>query len=268
MWIQDVWPDSVYAYGFKQSKALELFLNLFVKFVYKYTSNFAISCKGFEIKIRSYLLKDKPIFYAPNWADELNENLEKFSFSNDDKKHLTFAGNIGTVQNLDNLITAFGTLPNEILQNVQLNIIGDGSYLNKLKAIVDKYQYKNIVFWGRKPREEMFKYFKASDFLIVSLINKPIFSLTVPAKTQTYIAANKPILGIVNGEAATIINENNLGFCAQPENLTQIQAIIIKAINISDDEVQQFTKNSEILTNTVFDKSIIINKLLKLLIRK
>lgn len=268
LWIQDIWPDSVYAYGFKKSRLLELFLDSFVKFVYKYTSSFAISCKGFESKIRPYLLKDKPIVYAPNWADELNQDLEKFSFSNDDKKHLTFAGNVGTVQNLDNIIAAFGTLPNEVLQNVQLNIIGDGSYLDTLKEIVNKHEYKSIVFWGRKPRNEMFKYFEASDFLIVSLINKPIFSLTVPAKTQTYIAAHKPILGIVNGEAAAIINENNLGFCAQPEDLKQIQAIIVKAINTTDQEVEQFTKNSEVLTNTVFDKSTIINTLYELLIGK
>ena len=38
----------------------------------------------------------------------------------------------------------------------------------------------------------MAKFYKASDFLIVSLIDKPIFSVTVPAKTITYIAAKKP----------------------------------------------------------------------------
>ena len=53
--------------------------------------------------------------------------------SSEQKIHFTFAGNIGTVQNLDNLIDAFGKLEDKYLNKVQLNIIGDGSYLENLK---------------------------------------------------------------------------------------------------------------------------------------
>ena len=34
-WVQDIWPDSVYAYGFKKSKALDIPLNYFVKYIYR-----------------------------------------------------------------------------------------------------------------------------------------------------------------------------------------------------------------------------------------
>ena len=63
----------------------------------------------------------------------------------------------------------------------------------------------------------MSKYYKASSFLIISLINEPIFSLTVPAKLQTYISAKKPILAIINGETSDIVVENNLGISVDPE---------------------------------------------------
>ena len=48
LWVQDIWPDSVYAFGFKKTKILEFLLNNFVKYIYKYSSNFAITSKGFE----------------------------------------------------------------------------------------------------------------------------------------------------------------------------------------------------------------------------
>ena len=32
LWIHDVWPDSVYAYGFKKTKLLSFILENFVKF--------------------------------------------------------------------------------------------------------------------------------------------------------------------------------------------------------------------------------------------
>lgn len=267
LWIQDIWPDSVYAYGFKKTKILELFLNSFVKYVYKNTSNFAISAKGFEKKVLPYINVKKEIVYAPNWADYLNKDLEKFSFSNDTKIHFTFAGNIGMVQNLNNVIEAFGRLEYEFLNKAQLNIIGDGSHLEELKSTVDENDFKNIIFWGRKPSEEIYKYLEASDFLIVSLIDKEIFSLTVPAKTQTYIATAKPIIAIINGEAAEIIKENELGLVCKPDNIEEIKSTFTVAINSNNEEKNNYMKNSEFLTNTVFKKEIIIDNLLELLKR-
>lgn len=268
LWVQDVWPDSVYAYGFKKTKFLEYMLNGFVKFVYKNSSNFAISAKGFENKIKLYLDDTKEIRYLPNWADEFNEELEPFVFSDEKKVHFTFAGNIGKVQNLDNILLAYGNLADDLIEKSQINIIGDGSHLENLKKLVIDKNFKSILFWGRKPREDMYKYFKASDFLIVSLIDKPIFSLTVPAKTQTYIAANKAIFAVIKGEAADIIKDNNLGFCAEPNSIKDIQKIFIKAINANKEEIERFTKNGAKLTHTIFDKEKIISSLLDLLIGK
>ena len=267
LWIQDVWPDSVYAYGFKKTKFLSFILDAFVKFVYRNSSDFAVSGKGFVDKVKLYIDNNQEIKYLPNWADELDKSLSPFEFSKEKKTHLTFAGNIGKVQNLDNIIKAFGSLPPEYMQNAQLNIIGDGSNAVALQDLVNENTFQNIVFWGRKPREEMYKYFSASDFLIVSLVDEPIFSLTVPAKVQTYIAANRPILAIVNGDAADIIKENNLGYCAKPSDIAEIQDVFIKSIETDENNMQEFTKNCETLTNTTFNKEHIVNSLLNLLIK-
>ena len=266
LWVQDVWPDSVYAYGFKKSFILEKFLNGLVKFVYKHTSNFAISAKGFESKIIPYLDERKEIKYLPNWADDFDKALEPFIFSDDKKIHFTFAGNVGKVQNLDNILLAYNQLNYKYKSKSQINIIGDGSHLEELKKIVDEKNIINIVFWGRKPRNEMYKYFKASDFLIVSLIDKPIFSLTVPAKTQTYIAAGKPLFGVIKGEAVDIIKKNNLGYCAKPNDVKDIHDTFIKAIDCDIEKLEEFTKNGEYLTNTIFNKNKTIDELLDLMI--
>ena len=266
LWVQDVWPDSVYAYGFKKTKILSSILDSFVRFVYRNSSNFAVSGKGFIPKVQKYSTK-QDIGYLPNWADEFDTNLTEFSFSDEEKIHFTFAGNIGKVQNLENVIQAFGSLKKEYIQKMQLNIIGDGSNLEELKSLVSQNSYKNIVFWGRQPRNEMYKYFQASDFLIVSLVDKPIFSLTVPAKVQTYIAAKKPILAIVNGDAAQLIEENHLGYSAHPNNIEEIKMIFQKSLNSNSNTIEAFTKNCEQLTSTTFNKNKIIDSLLVLMKR-
>ena len=266
IWVQDIWPDSVYAYGFKKTKVLSFFLNSFVKFIYRNSTNFAISGKGFLQKVELYLDEDKEIKYLPNWADDIEVTTTKFSFSDDKKVHFTFAGNVGSVQNLENVINAFALLDESLLMKAQLNIIGDGSYLDTLTELVENKGIKNVVFWGRQPRNDMYKYFKASDFLIVSLIDKPIFSLTVTAKTQTYIAMEKPIIAILKGDAATIIDENKLGFSVSPDDLDAIKNIFVKSITLSKNERETLSKNAKKLTQTLFNKDKIIDDLLHLLV--
>ena len=268
LWVQDVWPDSVYAYGFKKRELLVKMLDGFVRFVYKHTTSIAVSGEGFIKRVKPYVEENKTVEYLPNWADDLDETLEPVKLSQESKIHFTFAGNIGKVQNLDNVLKAFASLPQKHLQKAQLNIIGDGSFLDALKKQVEDNDYKNIVFWGRKPRKEMNAYFQASDFLIVSLIDKPIFSLTVPAKVQTYIAAKKPILTIVSGDAARIIENNNLGFSANPSDIEAIQNIFMQAIQTTEDERKEFSGNCEFLTENEFNKEKIIDKMLKLLTDK
>ena len=80
--VQDVWPESVYAYGFKKTKILSIFLNTFVKFMHNNISSIAISSKGFKTKLEPYTKKNLKFLYAPNWADDLNMKLDPISFSN------------------------------------------------------------------------------------------------------------------------------------------------------------------------------------------
>ncbi len=266
-WVQDVWPDNVYAYGFKRTKILSMILDMFVKFMYQNIDAIAVSGKGFESILTPYVRKDLIFHYLPNWADDLNLNLEPAKIGNTEGvTHFTFAGNIGKMQNLENIINAFCLLTNEYQEKSQLNIIGDGSNLDHLKLLSNNNS--NIVFHGKKPRSDMASYYKASDFLIISLIDEPIFSVTVPAKTQTYIAAKKPILAIINGDTANIIKDNNIGLCANPSKIEMIVDMFQQCIDMGQTERQNFTNENDRLLATIFNQEKTIDKLLKLVIRK
>ena len=266
-WVQDVWPDSVYAYGFKQTKMLSTVLDIFVRFMHRNIDAIAVSGKGFESKLAPYIEKDLIFHYLPNWADDLDNNLTlKNLGKSKEATHFTFAGNIGKVQNLENIINAFCFLSNEYQEKSQLNIIGDGSNLDNLKLLTNNNP--NIVFHGKKPRSDMASYYKASDFLIISLIDKPIFSVTVPAKTQTYIATKKPILAIINGDTASIIQDNNLGLYADPSKIDAISTLFQRCVDMSQIERKKFTDENDRLLATIFNKEKTIDRLLKLVTNK
>ena len=264
LWVQDIWPDSVYAYGFKKTKILSFFLNKLVKFVYQNITAIAISGKGFELKLKEYVKDDLKFHYLPNWADDLNMDIEAVEFSKDDRVQFTFAGNIGKVQNLENIIKAFCLISERSKEKAQLNIIGEGSNLKYLKELAKKNQHVN--FHGQKRRENMSKYYKGSDFLIVSLIDEPIFSVTVPAKTQTYIAAKKPILAIINGDTADIVRDNNLVLCVNPININSIVDAFEQCIDMSQEEKNNFVENSDKLLKTTFNKDLIISRITRILV--
>jgi len=265
LWVQDLWPDSVYAFGFKKTKTLSIILNSFVKYIFHSVDNIAISSKGFESKLSPFVKKGNVFHYIPNWADDLNVDHELFKLSEDDKVHLTFAGNIGKVQNLENIINSFISLPSSYQKRAQLNIIGDGSNLSLLKDLSNNNQA--IIFFGKIPRQKIAKYLLASDFLILSLASDSIFSVTVPSKMQTYIAAKKPIIGIIKGDSANIIKDNNLGITADPEDIGLIAEAFKRCIDMSGYEKKSFIKNNEELLKFKFNQHVIINKLTKIVIK-
>jgi len=264
IWIQDIWPDSVYASGIKRTILREAILKKYVSFVYSNTDSIAVSSRGFINKITPYLEKSKPIDYLPNWADKLNINTESIVLSKDKKIHLTFAGNIGRVQNLKKVIYAFSELTRKYLSKAQLNIIGDGSEVKNLQEFVNINNIKDVVFHGKIARRDIGGYLYASDYLIISLINHPIYSATVPSKLQTYIAARKPIIAIINGETSEIVREYSLGYCADPDDVESIKDVFERAIENS--APFEFTRHNDYLTNSVFDKETIVDSLLSSLL--
>ena len=263
LWVQDIWPDSIYAYGFKENRINSFFLNIFVKFIYSNVTKFGISGKGFASKLKYFSRSKEDFYYLPNWADPIDASQKSVSLSIEKKVQFTFAGNIGKVQNLENIINAFISLKDEYQRRSQLNIIGDGSNLENLKDI--SIRNKNIIYHGKIQRDKMSGYYSSSDFLIVSLIDKPIFQVTVPAKIQTYIANKKPILGVIKGDSADLISQNKLGLCVDPANIDLIREALEKCINMTEKDKLNFTKNSENLLNGLFNKNKIMREVTNIL---
>ena len=67
---------------------------------------------------------------------------------------------------------------------------------------------------GRFPVERMPSFFSGADALLVSLKAEPIFALTIPGKVQSYLAAGRPILGMLDGEGARVLEESGAGLVA------------------------------------------------------
>jgi len=257
IWSFDLWPATVYAYGFKKTRILSWFLDSFVKWIYKNCDNIIVSSQGFVPELKKYVL-DKPVYFAPNWPQISNINSKKSSIILPlDTFHFTFTGNVGKVQNLENVIIGFR---NASIKNAQLNIFGDGSNLGLLKKLVAQENIENVVFHGRIPLSEIADIMDQSDVLVISLIPDAVMELTLPLKFQTYLTASKPIFGIMLGEVNRLITNYHIGEVASPESIEEISDGF-KKFAISPVINEEITKKCQILLNSIYDR----NKIIKLI---
>ena len=124
----------------------------------------------------------------------------------------------------------------------------------------NQLKLRNLVFHGRISLDQVARKYAESDGLIVTLSDNPVLSMSFPGKIQTYMAAGKPIIGAVNGEAAEIIKEADCGFCANAEDVDGL-VDCIKQFMVSDKI--SLGKNARRYYEENFQKEDFINALSK-----
>lgn len=96
---------------------------------------------------------------------------------------------------------------------------------------------KNVVFYGRRPIEEMPEFYAKADAMLITLAADPVLSLTLPGKVQSYMAVGKPIIGAIDGETKTVIEEAQCGFCGRAEDVGELVKNIRRFISDNTDSV-------------------------------
>jgi glycosyltransferase involved in cell wall biosynthesis len=101
--------------------------------------------------------------------------------------------------------------------------------------------------------------------LLVSLKRDPVFSMTIPGKVQSYLMAGIPLVGMLDGEGATVIKAANAGLtCAAGDGVGLAQAIL-EIATMSPNERCQLGKNGRHYAQKEFGRAELMNRLEALL---
>lgn len=259
----DIWPESVKVYIKNENNLLYKITDRISKSIYSSSDLIVCSSKSFI----SYFIdihkidKDK-LTYLPQFGDDELLNYDLYKKRNKIIE-LYFLGNVGKEQNLDNVISSIKNI-----DNVRLNIVGSGSNLEKLKKIVENNSKlrEKVIFYGRKPKSKMIEYYKLADACIISLREKNRIGLTLPNKIMNYMAAGKPILGMISGSAKEIIEEANCGFCANGNDIEQFTTNINEFIRINNDK--KYGENARNYYRKCFTRRVFYTNLEKILLEQ
>ena len=265
LWVQDLWPESVTATVNINSKFLLFFLTKLVKYIYNNSHIILVQSKGFVESIAEKNININKIRYLPNWAENL------YSTPGDKKKYydlipkggfvVMFAGNIGEGQDFDSILKAVQLTTKEKLINWV--VIGDGRKMKWLKQKVKDLGLENNLFLlGRYPVTEMPDFFTHADVMLLSLKKEKIFSLTIPSKIQSYMSFGKPIIGMLDGVGAEVINESNCGFHAGAGDYKLLYKNVMLAFNKSTSELKVKGINGKKYYKNNFSKNKVMEYLI------
>lgn len=270
LWVQDLWPESVTAAGGVTNKFVLGILDRMVKSIYTKCDVLMVQSEGFKESILSKGDFDSKIVYVPNWAEDLylekkmvNEDAIKASIPDGFK--VMFAGNVGEAQNVDAIVKAANETKD--IPEIKWIIVGDGRARAGVEDEVNKLGLTDTVkFMGRHPMAEMPTFFSYADVMIVSLKDEYIFSLTVPAKTQSYMASGKPIVSMLNGEGNKIVEKAGCGLTAASGDFKTLAENVKKLYHTDKAELERMGQRGLDYYKSHFDKNTVVETILKSMI--
>lgn len=129
-----------------------------------------------------------------------------------------YAGAHGLSQGLPAVADAAALLRDE---PVHVAFVGEGADKRRLQTRVDELGLGNVTLLPGVPREEIPDLVAAADVCLVPLRDVPLFCTFIPSKMFEFLAAGRPVIGSLAGEAAGILEAAGQLIVApeQPEEL-------------------------------------------------
>lgn len=220
VWVLDLWPETLRAVGVVHDDRVLALVGKMVSWIYNRTDYLLLQSRAFMDSVRSYCTKpveDERLVYFPSWAEdgfsELPSEASPLLARSADQFTILFAGNLGEAQDFPAILDVAQALRDVV--KVRWVLVGDGRMSDWLQQEVARRNLDNVLLLGRHPLDAMPGLFATADALLVSLKTNEVFARTIPGKVQAYLASGKPVLGMIGGEAARVIEESGAGLaCA------------------------------------------------------
>jgi glycosyltransferase involved in cell wall biosynthesis len=246
--IQDLWPDTLSATGMLNNRGVLGLVGAVCKFIYCRASKIAVLSPGFKEMLEGRGVPADKIEVIYNWCDE--ENIQKLASAGglaelhglSGRFNIVFAGTMGKAQALDAVLDA-ARIVMDSQPAVQFVFVGGGIEVERLKRKAAEMGLTNVRFLPRMPMQEIGALLSLADVLLVHLRDDPLFRITLPSKTQAYMAAGRPILMAVRGDAANLVEQARAGLCCQPEDAAGMAAAVERFHDMPREELNNMGEN-------------------------
>lgn len=263
-WVLDLWPETLEAIGVVRSPFLLRAVGKLVSFIYHRCDLILAQSRRFVPQIEKYCKTPRPIEYFPSWAEpvfgqgadtpapEVPRVLGAFN--------VMFAGNIGEAQDFPTILAAAESL--KAHSHIRWLVVGDGRMAAWVREEIARRELQGCVLMlGRYPVERMPSFYLHADALLVALRDQPIFAMTIPGKLQSYLAAGVPVVAMLNGEGAEVVERSRSGVTCAAGDHRALAAAVLRMASLSDEERAQMRRNALQVSAQEFGRDRLITQL-------
>jgi lipopolysaccharide/colanic/teichoic acid biosynthesis glycosyltransferase/glycosyltransferase involved in cell wall biosynthesis len=217
--VADLWPESVAASGMIRSRAALGILRRVAKFIYDRAAAINVITEGYRKNLIALRVDPNKVRVIHSWPASAHlpdkvSTTNGGSYGDVDQINILYAGTIGPCQQLETVVSAALLVQQD--QRIRITIVGDGVERAALERRALTARADNIRFLGWRSPAETAELTGKADLLLVHLKPDAMSRLSIPSKTFAYMAAGRPILMAVEGEAAELVDRHACGVAAPP----------------------------------------------------
>lgn len=268
LYVGDLWPDTLFSHGLSGKRVQKALTKACIS-IYK-QSDFIIAVnESFMEPLKAYTNNSRLISYVPQAVEKMYKPLVPIGYLrhdlglNDSSFIIMFAGNIGFAQSPMTVVEAAHLITDK--DDIHFVFVGDGSKRKECEVYCEENELTNVHFIGKKNVDQMPGLIAEADAMLVTLKNQPNYNLTLPGRTQAYMACGKPILCCANGETARVIKNSCCGLIAEAENSKKLAEIIIDCYSMSKEERDELGRRGLEYSNQHYDMAAVMNKIEEIL---
>lgn len=266
LYVQDLWPENVETVLGIHCKWILDPITKMVRYIYRNCDKIFATSPSFVKSIQMRLDdKEEKVIYWPQYAETFYTPTEDKSdvIPQDGLLNITFTGNIGTAQGLEVLPQTARLLKDSHIR-VRFNIVGDGRGKESLLRLIndlDVSEYFHLIGWCAATLIPGL--LAASDAAFLSFSNVPLYSMTIPAKLQSYMACGCPIIASADGETNRIIKESGCGIVSGTGDPDALAESILSFAGLSEDQKKQMSVNAIRYYKDHFEKDLLMETMIK-----
>lgn len=228
--IRDLWPDSIVAVEALREGLLIRLVYKLERWMYAAADQIVTVGEGYRGELLAKGAAPEKVTVVPNGIDtELFYPLPadpslRRELGLEDRFVCSYLGTIGMACGLRVVLDAARILRDRGVRDVAFLLVGDGAARESLEMEARAEGLDAVRFLGRQPKGRVPPLLAISDVALVHLKREPLFSTVLPSKIFEAAAMGRPILLGVEGHAAKLVRDHEMGLCFEPENAEQLVA--------------------------------------------
>lgn len=267
LYVLDLWPENLFSVLKVKNRLLRKLATSVSHWHYRQADKLLVLTEAMKVRVAGITnVSTDKIMILPQAPEKLYENdIHDKNLAAKFKNgfNVLFTGNISPAQSFDTIVSAAKILQEDGVKDIHWIIVGDGMSRKWLEQEVQRAGLtKSFYFEGLKPVEDMPRYTTIADVLLGCLVKSDLLEATIPSKVTSYIAAGRPVVLAMDGEARELINNTiQCGFAGPTEDAKALAKNIKKVYDLPKAERKKMGARGRTYHFKHLERNIVLNKL-------